>query len=54
MFRSHSLVLMRYWLVRPGWSTSWTALANMADRVSRGVNTDWTRDTVLIIIIEGL
>ena len=34
---------MRYWLVRPGWSTSWTALANMAERVSRGVNTDWTR-----------
>ena len=42
---------MRYWLVRPGWSTSWTALANMAERVSRGVNTDWTRDTVLIIIM---
>ena len=30
---------MRYWLVRPGWSTSCTALAKMAARVSRGVNT---------------
>ena len=33
------LVLMRYWFVRPGWSTSWTQLASSAASSSRGVNT---------------
>ena len=35
-----SLVLIRYWLVRPGWSTSWIAAENRAVITSRGVNTD--------------
>lgn len=34
-----SLVLMRNWLETPGWSTSWIALAKMAARISRSVNT---------------
>ena len=34
------LVLMRYWLVRPGWSTSWIEEAKMAAMISSGVNTD--------------
>lgn len=38
---SDSLVLMRNWLETPGWSTSWIALANMAARISRSVNTAW-------------
>ena len=32
-------MLIRYWLVTPGWSTSWMLLARMAERTSRGVNT---------------
>lgn len=36
-----SLVLMRNWLETPGWSTSWIALAKMAARISRSVNTAW-------------
>ena len=31
MMASSELVLMRNWLVRPGWSTSWIAAANTAD-----------------------
>lgn len=37
--KDHSLVLMRNWLETPGWSTSWIALAKMAARISRSVNT---------------
>lgn len=37
----HSLELIRYWLVRPGWSTSWIAQAKIAANVSRLVNTFW-------------
>lgn len=33
------LVLIKNWFVTPGWSTSWMALANMAERISRSVNT---------------
>lgn len=36
------LVLIRNWLVRPGWSTSWMVAAKMAAMISRLVNTDWT------------
>ena len=32
-----SPVLMRYWLVKPGWSTSCTAQARMAAMISSGV-----------------
>ena len=39
MMASSELVLTRYWLVTPGWSTSWMLLARMADITSRGVNT---------------
>ena len=39
MMASSELVLTRYWLVRPGWSTSWMLLARMALRTSSGVNT---------------
>ena len=34
------LVLMRNWLVRPGWSTSWMAAENIAVIISSGVKTD--------------
>lgn len=34
------LVLMRYWLVTPGWSTSWMQEANIAAKISSGVKTD--------------
>ena len=37
----YSLVLIRYWLVTPGWSTSWILEAKMAAKISSGVNTDW-------------
>ena len=33
-------VLIKYWLVTPGWSTSWIQEANKADNISNGVNTD--------------
>ena len=39
-----SLVLMRNWLETPGWSTSCIALAKMAARISRSVNTAWNAD----------
>lgn len=34
------LVATKKWLLTPGWSTSWTALAKMAARTSRSVKTD--------------
>lgn len=36
---------MRNWLETPGWSTSWIALAKMAARISRSVNTAWKKRT---------
>lgn len=38
--RLNSLVLIRNWLVRPGWSTSWIVAAKMAAIISKLVNTD--------------
>lgn len=35
------LVATKKWLLTPGWSTSWTALAKIAARTSRSVKTDW-------------
>lgn len=35
------LVLMRNWLETPGWSTSWTAAANRAARISSSEKTSW-------------
>ena len=40
MRASSLLVLMRYWFVSPGWSTSWMAAEKMAAITSSGVNTD--------------
>ena len=37
-----SPVLMRYWLVKPGWSTSCTAQARMAAMISSEVK-HWAR-----------
>lgn len=39
--RKNILVFIRNWLVTPGWSTSWMALANRAAMISRSVNTAW-------------
>lgn len=39
--RSHLLVLIRNWFDTPGWSTSCIALAKMAARISKSVNTAW-------------
>ena len=43
MMASSELVLIKNWLVRPGWSTSWMAAANIADITSSGVNTHWQK-----------
>jgi len=40
----YSLVLMRYWLVKPGWSTSWMAAEKTAAITSNGVNTACKED----------
>jgi len=33
-----------YWLVTPGWSTSWTAAANIVDNISMSLNTFYDDD----------
>ncbi len=43
--RYNSLVVIRYWLVNPGWSTSWMEDAKMAANISRGVKTDWKEES---------
>lgn len=37
------LVLIKNWLVSPGWSTSCMALANRAAMISRSVKTAWNK-----------
>ncbi len=47
MYSRYSLVLIRYWLVSPGWSTSWMAAEKMAAITSSGVNTAWNKVDLL-------
>ena len=48
MMASSELLLIRNWLVRPGWSTSWMAAAKMADITSSGVNTHWATEIIFL------
>ena len=52
MMASSELLLIRNWLVRPGWSTSWMAAAKMADITSSGVNTHWATENIFLELIK--
>ena len=44
-------MLMRYWLVTPGWSVSWTALAKMLANTSKSVKTDWKNERIVMVMV---